>query len=211
MTGEQWRAIPGHAGYEVSDQGQVRSVTRTVVRTGGSTAVYRGKVLRQKRNPQTGYMQVTLSDGGRQTTHRVNILVLQAFVGPRPVGQVCRHLNDVGYDNRLKNLQWGTQSANMRDLAVNGLHANANRTHCPQGHPYDAANTYRTPSGKGGRQCATCHRERARRAEERRSTCRNGHEYPPDVQVRISDRAKRRYCPTCVANRKPRTNKERAA
>lgn len=33
------------------------------------------------------------------------------------------------------------------------------RTHCPQGHPYDEANTRRNK--KGGRACRTCERERA--------------------------------------------------
>jgi hypothetical protein len=32
----------------------------------------------------------------------------------------------------------------------------AGRTHCPQGHPYDEANTYRSPQGR--RLCRTCRR-----------------------------------------------------
>lgn len=32
----------------------------------------------------------------------------------------------------------------------------AAKTHCPQGHPYDAGNTYRDPAG--GRRCRTCQR-----------------------------------------------------
>jgi hypothetical protein len=46
------------------------------------------------------------------------------------------------------------------------------RTHCPQGHPYDEANTLwstRRSTGKKFRQCRTCARERvARRAAEAR-------------------------------------------
>lgn len=38
---------------------------------------------------------------------------------------------------------------------------NAQKTHCPQGHPYDAANTY-TPPGKNARHCRACSRDRAR-------------------------------------------------
>ncbi len=38
---------------------------------------------------------------------------------------------------------------------------NARKTHCPQGHPYDEANTYVNPR-TGGRMCRTCNRERAR-------------------------------------------------
>ena len=38
------------------------------------------------------------------------------------------------------------------------------RTHCPQGHPYDEANTYRM-AGRTGRQCITC-RKRWRKSPE---------------------------------------------
>ena len=52
-------------------------------------------------------------------------------------------------------------------LAINVLRGdspparNARKTHCPQGHPYDEVNTYRTT--KGHRICRACHAERARR------------------------------------------------
>lgn len=48
----------------------------------------------------------------------------------------------------------------------------AERTHCPQGHPYSEANTYRTP--KGDRQCRICKREAGRRWREK-----NGPTVPP--------------------------------
>jgi hypothetical protein len=37
---------------------------------------------------------------------------------------------------------------------------NARKTHCPQGHPYDEANTY--VSRQGGRNCRACHRQQER-------------------------------------------------
>lgn len=42
----------------------------------------------------------------------------------------------------------------------------SDRTHCPQGHPYDAENT--RVSAKGSRSCRTCNREAQRRYKERR-------------------------------------------
>jgi len=44
--------------------------------------------------------------------------------------------------------------------------ANAEKTHCPQGHPYDEANTYRKP--RGDRECRICRRERERARSGRR-------------------------------------------
>jgi hypothetical protein len=43
----------------------------------------------------------------------------------------------------------------------------AAKTHCPHGHPYDEANTYRPKNGQ--RACRACSRERQRR---RRMICR---------------------------------------
>lgn len=39
---------------------------------------------------------------------------------------------------------------------------NARKTHCPQGHEYNAENTYRSPSQPGRRRCLTCTRKRGR-------------------------------------------------
>jgi hypothetical protein len=46
----------------------------------------------------------------------------------------------------------------------------ANRTHCPQGHPYSPENTYRHP--RGDRQCRECLRVRNREARRRRAALR---------------------------------------
>lgn len=44
--------------------------------------------------------------------------------------------------------------------------ANAAKTHCKRGHPFDEPNTY---ARKGGRVCRICNREDAKRYRERRS------------------------------------------
>ena len=49
----------------------------------------------------------------------------------------------------------------LRGVGPSAVHARA--TECPQGHPYDAANTYVAP-GTGWRQCRTC-MHRIRRLE----------------------------------------------
>lgn len=43
---------------------------------------------------------------------------------------------------------------------------NADKTHCPRGHPYDDENTYRTPEGR--RQCRRCKKDRYHETKELR-------------------------------------------
>lgn len=53
----------------------------------------------------------------------------------------------------------GTHRDNMRDMFAKGRRTShlSKRTHCPQGHAYDEANTYRAASG--ARLCRACHRD----------------------------------------------------
>lgn len=44
----------------------------------------------------------------------VHHAVLEAWVGPRPEGMECDHINGDSLDNRLENLEWVTHQENMR-------------------------------------------------------------------------------------------------
>jgi hypothetical protein len=158
---EEWRPVPGHEGaYEVSDQGRVRSVDRMVLTKTGHQYPVRGRYLGSL-HKSTGYIRVDL----RGEMHHVHRLVLLAFVGPLPQGQHSCHSNGDQTDNRLANLRYDTVSANIRDSVDHGTQKEARKTHCPKGHPYDAANTYfpDRPSRPGkSRRCRTCNRDRCR-------------------------------------------------
>ena len=88
-------------------------------------------------------------------------LILSTFVGPRPAGAVARHLNDVGSDNRLINLQWGSRSQNQLDAFVNG--GRRHRKMCPYGHPLEGFNL--SKDRDASRRCRACRaaRNKARR------------------------------------------------
>lgn len=157
MPGEVFKPVPGYEGlYEVSDYGRVIS------HKGKKPRVLRGTVTAQ------GYIRVALHrDGKKKKFLRVHRLVALTHLGPAPAGKPSvLHANDIPADNRLLNLRYGDDSENMRDSVVNGTHADANKTHCPQGHPYLAANTRVTKIG--GRYCISCKcaREAARRARK---------------------------------------------
>lgn len=61
------------------------------------------------------YVNLTPATGGRYQTFRVHRLVLEAFVGPCPVGMECRHLDGHKANCRLDNLAWGTPEQNRQD------------------------------------------------------------------------------------------------
>lgn len=115
---EHWRAIPGWEGhYEVSDQGRVRSLDRLVRHGRGDAMRHRKGQLLQPGRKASGHLSVVLGSSG---SHDVHVLVLLAFVGPRPTGQEARHADDDPGNNRLCNLSWGTRSQNMYDAVRNG-------------------------------------------------------------------------------------------
>jgi HNH endonuclease len=97
----------------------------------------------------------------------VHIVILETFVGPPPEpGLVGRHLNDIGGDNRLENLAWGTYQQNADDRRRNKGYAKA--AQCIHGHEYTPENTWL--SREGWRQCRTCHRLRERASKRERAS-----------------------------------------
>lgn len=159
---ENWLPISGYEGlYEVSDRGRVRSLDRTYPHPRKGITRWRGRIM--KATPgKNGYRRATLTKDGFQTPYYVHTLVLEAFRGARPfAGAYGRHLDDDKLNNRLDNLAWGTPSENNYDRVRNGGHPCANKTHCPQGHEYNAENTYVSP--RGWRYCTPCRIERTRK------------------------------------------------
>jgi hypothetical protein len=147
----RWLPVLGYEGrYEVSDDGQVRSLLRW---RGSQT-----RVLKPWPN-RYGYWCVSLSSGGKRNG-LVHTLMLSAFVGPRPPGALALHTDDNQNNNTLPNLRWGTYSENLLDMVANGNHAGANKTHCKRGHPLEGENLKR--KANGARECLTCVRKRGR-------------------------------------------------
>lgn len=120
---EEWRDIPGWVGYyQVSNYGRVRSIDREV-RLSNRTCFYRGRILRQKKSGQPGknYYAVVLScPDNPKRDHKVHLLVLLAFVGPRPAGYEGCHNDGDRFNNQLINLRWGTHQDNVQDMLKHG-------------------------------------------------------------------------------------------
>jgi hypothetical protein len=96
MTNRTWKPVPGWPCY-ASDDGLVRGPS--------------GLTLKPYVNSKSGHLHVLI----RKRKLRVHHAVLFAFVGPRPEGMECRHLDDDPANNLVTNLRWGTRLENRRD------------------------------------------------------------------------------------------------
>lgn len=163
---ERWLPIPGWEGYyEVSDLGRVKSCARSVPGRPGRMINRRERILTPMVS-RDGYLCVALCRDNVRHHTRVHRAVLLAFVGPCPDGMEGCHGDGDSRNNALTNLRWDTRSANTYDKVAHGTHPQSSKTHCPQGHAYDEANTYWVPS-RGGRHCRECTRTNKRLRRER--------------------------------------------
>lgn len=81
-----------------------------------------------------------------------------------PEGLDLDHLCRVRHCVNPRHLEPVTRKENVRRGNGKGK-----ETHCPQGHPYDSANTYFSKA-RFGRSCRTCNKERSRRSYAKRAT-----------------------------------------
>jgi hypothetical protein len=100
---EEWRWVPGTWGrYMVSSFGRVLSVRRKAVLKPGVSA---------------GYFYVRVFGASNSNIH---CLVAEAFLGPRPFGMHCRHLDGNKLNCRASNLSWDTPTRNLQDIKWHG-------------------------------------------------------------------------------------------
>lgn len=105
MTAE-WLPVTGYEGlYEVSNQGEVRSLARSVKGRECSDRQITGKVIVPRIRPD-GTVAVNLWKSNTYKQVPVRRIVLLAFDGPRPKGYDATNVNGDPGDNRLHNLQW---------------------------------------------------------------------------------------------------------
>lgn len=124
MKVEVWRDIKDAPGYQVSDQGSVRTLDRNVLGKDGRIELHPGKCLK----PQllkNGYLEVYVCVDGKRRHRTIHNLVAEAFLGERPKGYDVMHRNGVRTDNRAENLAYGTRSENLHSTySYGGKQAN---------------------------------------------------------------------------------------
>ncbi len=122
---EVWKDVVGYEGlYLVSNLGRVKNIK---YRHGSKIASKEGKIVVRDKilkpfPTRKGYMYIELKKlNGEGKTCKVHRLVMDAFTEPHPDMQV-NHINGIKSDNRLENLEWVTQSENIRHAIRTGLY-----------------------------------------------------------------------------------------
>jgi hypothetical protein len=109
----EFRPVPGYEEYyTVNNAGRVMSVERMIKRENSTPMFISGKELKPFFGD--GYKFVKLNKGKSSKTTAVHRLVALAFI-PKPDGCNCvNHIDGNKTNNHVSNLEWTTQSENMK-------------------------------------------------------------------------------------------------
>jgi len=109
MCDETWKPVVGYEWYyEVSDEGNVRTVGRYI-----NSRTFRDSRMLKKKITKNGYESVGLRKDGKTKRLGVHRLVAQAFI-PNPFGKSeVNHIDGNKRNNAVSNLEWVSRSENM--------------------------------------------------------------------------------------------------
>lgn len=115
---EEWRAISGFPGYQVSNLGEVRSFRKGELFP---------RVLRPSRGNKAKRAMVTLYLDKRPHYRLVARLVCETFHGAPLPDQEAAHLNGDVFNDRSDNLKWKYPLGNAADRDLHGRTARGSR------------------------------------------------------------------------------------
>jgi len=117
---EIWKTIPGFENYQISNYGNVKSITRFVVLYHGGVCQKPERLLKQQ-NDKQGYKVVTLKQNGIQKNKTIHRLVATIFINnPSNLPEV-NHEDGIKSNNHYSNLTWCTRLENQNHAVLNGL------------------------------------------------------------------------------------------
>lgn len=124
MEKEIWKHIKGYEGsYMVSNLGNIKSLDRIIevnTKNGSYKRHIKGTMIKTRVNNK-GYVMVDLKMNGNKVTKLLNRIVAETFVeNPNHLPQVD-HVDGNKENNKSSNLEWVSQSENIRRAHNKGL------------------------------------------------------------------------------------------
>lgn len=111
---EIWNNIKEYEGlYQVSNLGRIKSLERELKNVNGKILKYKEKIMKPQLNSR-GYLIVVLRKNKIKKNFRVHRLVARAFL-PKPNNKnIVNHIDNNPENNKANNLEWCTQSENIK-------------------------------------------------------------------------------------------------
>lgn len=128
---EVWRPVKGfEKWYEISNKGNLRSLTRKIERSNGVIMTVCGQNLKPTQR-KDGYVHVALSVGvkGKRYTPKIHRLVAESFLPKIEGHNEVNHKNGIKHDNRVENLEWSTRSKNVKHAFATNLRSHKGKNH----------------------------------------------------------------------------------
>lgn len=116
---KEWRKYP-HGEYYVSNYGDI-------INSKIGYALNKTDLVRKRRLPlyQRGFVDIIIH--GKKVKKRVGNIVAETFIGLRPEGMECCHIDGNPTNNYITNLKWGSSKEKSHDQKLHGRHITAIR------------------------------------------------------------------------------------
>ena len=121
MSREIWKDIKDYEGlYQVSSNGIIKSLPRTIIKRNGQHQKRQGKILSPSLD-RYGYPKVVLHKNNIKKNESIHKLVGVSFLNKKETQNQINHLDGNKLNNNIKNLEWVSAKDNTQHAIKNGL------------------------------------------------------------------------------------------
>lgn len=122
-----WKDIKGYEGwYQVSNNGQIKSLDREIIHKDGRKRTFKGTVLKPRFTE--GYPTVNLSKNKKAETYQVHRIVASHFLEKPSYAECVNHIDGIKTNNDVSNLEWVTYARNNQHARETGLNNSKGET-----------------------------------------------------------------------------------